>query len=134
MVVAIDTNVLLDILEQRDYPASVALTADWVTEAAELVVTKQSRSELSVEHPRGEEFASTLGEFRTLASSQEAWRAELSSLQDEPSVARVRAGDLRVIAQAAVGDAAILVSRDEDLLQHGERIEQLTGREPGRSR
>ena len=127
MVVAIDTNVLLDILEQRDYPASVALAADWVAEAAELVVTEQSHSELSVQHPRGEEFESALGEFRTLASSQEAWRAELSLLQDEPPVARVREGDLRVIAQAAVGDASYLVSRDEDLLQHGERIEQLTG-------
>ena len=126
-VVAIDTNILLDILEQRDFPASMALTADWVAEAAELVVTEQSHSELSVQHPRGEELESALGEFRTLAASQEAWRAELRSLQDEPSVARVRAGDLRVIAQAAVGDAAFLVSRDEDLLQHGERIEQLTG-------
>ena len=29
MVVAIDTNILLDILEQRDFPASLALTADW---------------------------------------------------------------------------------------------------------
>ena len=28
-VVALDTNVLLDILEQRDFPASLALTADW---------------------------------------------------------------------------------------------------------
>ena len=74
MVVAIDTNVLLDILEQRDYPASVALAADWVTEAAELVVTEQSHSELSVQHPRGEEFESALSEFRFLASSQEAWR------------------------------------------------------------
>ena len=53
MVVAIDTNVLLDILEQRDYPASVALTADWVTDAAELVVTEQSHSELSGSAPPG---------------------------------------------------------------------------------
>ena len=127
LVVAIDTNVLLDILEQRDYPASVALAADWVTEAAELVVTEQSHSELSDEHPRSEESDSALGEFRTLVSPQEAWSAKLRALQGEPSVARVTAGDLRVIAQAAVGDASYLVSRDEDLLQHGERIERLTG-------
>ena len=39
----------------------------------------------------------------------------------------MREGDLRVVAQAAAGDAAYLVSRDEDLLHHGERLEQLTG-------
>ena len=48
MVVAVDTNVLLDILEQRVFPASLALTADWVTEAAELAVTPQSRSDFAV--------------------------------------------------------------------------------------
>lgn len=127
MVVAIDTNVLLDILERREFPASLALAADWVAEAAELAVTAQSHAERSEQHPRSEEFESALGEFRTLEPSQAVWRAKLRSLQDEPSLARVRGGDLRVIAQAAAGDAAYLVSRDEDLLQQAKRIEQLAG-------
>lgn len=41
MVVAVDTNVLLDILEQRDFPASLALTADWVRGVAELASSAQ---------------------------------------------------------------------------------------------
>ena len=127
IVVAIDTNVLLDILEQRDFPASMALTADWVTEAAELVVTEQSRLELSDQHTRGERFGSMLAEFRTLAPSREAWHTTVRALEDASLAPRLRYGDLHVLAQAAAGDTAYLVSRDEDLLRHEERIEQLTG-------
>ena len=126
MVVAIDTNVLLDILEQRGFPASLALEADWVAEAAELVVTAQSHSELSDQYARGEEFETALGEFRTLEPSEVVWRARLQSLLGAPDVARVRGGDLRVVAQASAGGATYLVSRDEHLLQQAERIERLT--------
>lgn len=127
LLVAIDTNVLLDIFERRDVPASRALRADWVDEAAELAVTAQSRSELSDRDPKGEDFESTLGEFRELAPSKKAWHAELQSLQDDPAVARVEGNDLHVVAQASAGGAAYLVSRDADLLQQAERIEQLIG-------
>ena len=127
MLVAIDTNILLDILEQRDFPASLALTADWVAEAAELAVTEQSRSELSDRRARSESFASALGEYRTLAPAVEAWQVKLRALQDEHSIARLGDGDLRVIAQAAAADADYLVSRDYELLRRGESIEKLTG-------
>ena len=127
MVVAIDTNILLDILEQRDFPASLALTADWVAEAAELVATEQSRSELSDRRARSESFASALGEYHTLAPAVKAWQVKLRALQDEHSIARLGDGDLRVIAQAAAAGADYLVSRDQALLQRGEGIEKLTG-------
>ena len=127
LLVAIDTNILLDILEQRDFPASLALTADWVAEVAELAVTMQSRSELSDQRSRSEGIESSLGEFRTLEPSPEAWHAELESLQQAPSAARVEINDLRVVAQAATSDAAYLVTRDESLLKQGKHIEQLTG-------
>ena len=126
-VVAVDTNVMLDILEQRDFPASLALTADWVAEAAELVVTEKSRSELSEQRPRSTEFESSLGEFGALEPSPEVWRSTFQSLQDDPDVARVGESDLRVVAQASAGGAAYLVSRDGGLLQRSEAIEQLTG-------
>ena len=127
LVVAVDTNVLLDILEQRDFPASLALTADWVAEVAELAVTDESRSELSDQRPRSAEFESSLGEFGALELSPEAWRSMFQSLQDDPDVARVGESDLRVAAQASAGGAAYLVSRDDGLLQRSEAIEQLTG-------
>ncbi len=127
LLVAIDTNILLDILEQRDFLASLALTADWVAEVAELAVTMQSRSELSDQRSRSEGFESSLGEFRTLEPSPEAWHAELESLQQASSAARVETSDLRVVAQAATSDAAYLVTRDESLLKEGKHIEQLTG-------
>ena len=127
MVVAIDTNVLLDILDGRDFPASLALTADWVTEAAELTVTPQSRSELSDQHSANGAVTSAHGDFRTLAPSQQAWQMKLHALQGKHSTARLGDKDLRVIAQAAASEADYLVSRDEDLLRHGSQIEQLTG-------
>ncbi len=125
LVVAIDTNILLDIREERNHQASLALTADWVAEAAELVVTSQSLSELS--KPRSsEEFESKLSEFRELESSEAAWRTELQPLQDDPTIARVGEKDLRVVAQAAAGGAAYLITRDEHLLRQSERVEQMT--------
>lgn len=127
LVVAIDTNIMLDIFEWRDFSASRALMADWIAGSVELVVTAQSRSELSGQRPEVEEFESALGELRDLVSLPEACRTKLQLLQDDPAVARVGANDLLVVAQASAGDAAYLVSRDEDLLQQAERIEQLTG-------
>ena len=127
LLVAIDTNVLLDILEQRDFLASRALTADWVAEVAELAVTVQSHSELTDQYPRGEGFEPALGEFRPLEPSCEAWQAALGLLEADPSVAVLRGGDLRVVAQAVTGGAAYLVTRDESVLKHAEQIGQMTG-------
>lgn len=127
IVVAVDTNVLIDILEQRDFPASLALTADWVADSVELLVTAQSHAELSDRRPGGDEFESELHKFRTLEPSETAWRKTLRSLQDDRDVARVSEGDLHVVAQAAAGDAAYLVSRDEGLLRQAKHIERLTG-------
>lgn len=80
LLVAVDTNVLLDILEQRDFPASLALTADWVTDVAELAVTVQSHSELSDQRLRDERFESALSEFRALEPSDGAWQAALGQM------------------------------------------------------
>ena len=127
MVVAIDTNVLLDILEQRDSQSSLALAADWVAEAAELATTEQSRSELRDEHAGSDDFRSALEEFRTLAPSQDGWQMKLHALQGNHSTARLGEGDLRVVAQAAASDADLLLSRDEGLLRQRRQVEQLTG-------
>lgn len=127
LLVAIDTNILLDILERRAFPASLALAADWVTEVAELVVTAQSHSELSDQRPRSEGFKSALDEFRTLEPTGTTWPSELESLQQTLSGTHVKSGDLLVVAQAANSDAAYLVTRDASLLKQGKHIEQATG-------
>ena len=127
MVLAIDTNVLLDILVQRDYPSSLALAADWVAEVAELAVTDQSRSELSDQHAMSDDLRSDSREFQTLSPPREGWQMKLHALRGNRSTARLGDGDLHVIAQAAASDADLLVSRDEDLLRRGRQIEQLTG-------
>ena len=127
MVVAIDTNVLLDILEQRDFLSSLALAADWVAETVELAITEQSRSELRDPRARSDDFKSALQEFRTLAPSQGGWQVKLRALQGKCSTARLGDGDLRVVAQAAASDADYLLSRDEGLLRQGRQVEQLTG-------
>ena len=126
MVVALDTNIWLDIREQRDFPASLAMTADWVGEAAELAVTEQSLSELSNRRSGSESVASIQDEHRTLESSREAWQMTLRSLQEEPSTSRLEENDLRVVAQATAGQADYLVSRDEELIRHSENIKELT--------
>ena len=126
LVVAIDTNILLDICKERDYPASLALKANWVAEAAELVMTSQSHSELSEPRLNSEEFESRLSEFRELESPEAAWGTELQPLKDDPTIARVGKKDLRVVAQAAAGGAAYLITRDKQLLQQSERVEQMT--------
>ncbi len=127
MVVAIDTNVLLDILEQRDFPSSLALAADWVAETAELAMTEQSHSELQDEDIGSGDFRSTPEEFRTLTPSQDGWQMKLHALQGNHSTARLGEADLRVVAQAAASDADYLLSRDEGLLRQRRQIEQLTG-------
>ena len=127
MVAAVDTNVLLDILEQRDFPSSLALAADWVAETAELAMTEQSRSELRDQHAMDDDFGSELEEFRTLTPSRDGWQMKMHALQGNRSTARLGAGDLRVVAQAAASEADYLISRDEDLLRRGRQIEQLTG-------
>ncbi|MCY3968282.1 MAG: GNAT family N-acetyltransferase [bacterium] len=127
VLVIVGTSVLLDILEQRNFPASVGLTADWVTDVAELAVTPQSRSDLLDDDLGDEGLVSALSEFRMLEPSDAAWQVALSQLQAEPSVAALKSADLRGVAQAVAEGAIYFVSRDGDLLNQAEQIEQMTG-------
>ena len=126
-LVAVDTNVLLDILEEREFPASLALTADWVSEATELAITEQSQSELAQERHGSKKFKSELGKFRILRSAPESCNERMQALENEPSVASVNQADLRVVAQAVAAGATWLISRDEGLCNRAEAIRELTG-------
>lgn len=127
ILVAVDTNILLDILEERDFPASRALTADWVSESTELAITEQSRSELASELHHRKRFQTVLDEFKVLDPSAEAWKARLQSLQGDPAVASLNEADQRVVAQATDGGATWLISRDEGLCSRAEAVRELTG-------
>ncbi len=126
-LVAVDTKILLDILEERDFPASRALTADWVSESTELAITEQSRSELASERHRRKHFQTALDEFENLTPSVESWNGCFRSLQDDPSVSSLNEADQRVVAQAAAGGATWLISRDEGLCSRAEAVSELTG-------
>ncbi len=127
LLAAIDTNVLLDILEQRDFPASLALIADWVVDVAELAVTKQSQTELLEQRLSNERFESLMSEFRILAAADDACQAVIEQLQAEPSLAALESNVLQLVAQAATGEVEYLISRDEALGQQAEQITQITG-------
>ncbi len=127
LLVAIDTKVLLDILQQQDVPASLALIAGWVVDVAELAVTAQSRSELSEQRLSDERFESLMSEFRILAAADDACQAVVEQLQAEPSLVALGSNALQLVAQAAAGEVEYLISRDEALLQQAEQITQITG-------
>lgn len=123
IVVALDTNVVLDIAENRErFPESLALTAEWVADLAELVVTDQTRSEISDDRRVAPE-----SELRTLQPGREAWQEKLQILQEAFSGKGRLDNDLRNVAQSSASEAAYFVTRDEGLLQHEEEIESVTG-------
>lgn len=123
MVVALDTNVILDIAEERaSFPESLALTAEWVADLAELVVTDQTRSELSSDT----RWASD-SEFRTLQPGREVWQETLRVLQEALPQENGSSNDLRIIAQSAASEASYFVTRDKALLRHEDKIESVTG-------
>ena len=123
MVVALDTNVILDIAEERaGFPESLALTAEWVAELAELVVTDQTRSELLSDTRRAPD-----SEFRTLLPRRVVWKEKLRILQEALPEENGSSSDLRIIAQSAASEASYFVTRDEGLLRHEDEIERVTG-------
>lgn len=71
IVVALDTNIMIDILDQREYDESLALTADWIEEEAELVITNQMHRELFNNHLKSRKREKTLASYRTLNSHPE---------------------------------------------------------------
>lgn len=119
LVIALDTNIILDIVERRDFPESLALTADWVAEVAELVVVEQNHMELSDKQ--------TASDFRTLGPPLGATSEMLRTLQEAlPGLTSI-SSDLRLISQAAASDVSYFVSRDRDLLRYEDKIKGLTG-------
>lgn len=129
IVVALDTNILLDIVEQRDFPESLTLTAEWVTDAAELVLTPQSHTELLYAQPKDQDSGTVLKDFRVLKPPEQAWRETFHALQDSLPTpeSKDEDSDFRIVAQTAASEATHLLSRDTGLLKKETEISHLTG-------
>ena len=126
IVAALDTNVMIDILDQREYDESLALTADWVEEAAELVVTEQLHHELLDNYRQSRYYKTILAEYRKLDTRLEKEQAILARLKNGLNTTSGN-GDLQLVAEAVAGDASYLISRDDGLQQIADDIKRLTG-------
>ena len=134
MVAAIDTNVLLDILEQRDFPASLGAYGRLGSRSSR--TGRDGAEPLRTFEPAGQERGLRVNAGRVPhPENRPRRRGGRSSvpLENEPSTSRVGDGDRRVIAQAAASNADYLVTRDEALLLIGGSIREGDGRAPGRA-
>lgn len=129
VLVALDTNIVLDIELRRDHLPSRALAADWVGELAELAVVPQVLAELRGRAGLGG--ASRHRQFgietRELRPSKPETQRLLAELLRSMAVRPRGHADLQIIAEAKAGGAVYLVTRDDELLQAAADIEAAIG-------
>ena len=130
LTIALDGRLAREILQDSDSVDTRALTADWVAELAELAVTEVVAAAVAETEGREPSTREPHG-FRILKSdsvqSQELEEALRSSLESYGEGHRSRSSSLAVVAQAAVGGASHLLTRDEGLLGQTEGIEGIAG-------
>ena len=126
LVVAVDSAIFGEISGGDPVLESGALTADWVEEFAELVVTGDIASTWE-EDRRPERLAGHLLGYRVLESGSPEQAEQLNSAlggsPDSSSMYRL----LTTIDQASAGGATHFLTRDAGALDHSDTIEELTG-------
>ncbi|WP_420621405.1 GNAT family N-acetyltransferase [Candidatus Poriferisodalis sp.] len=129
LVAALDTNIILDLLEGRNRDASLGLAADWMHDHAQLVVTAQVSSELRSGKGNAATARPSTGrpEFSELRANDDAVNESYASLRTADELSTNQDDDLRIVAETAAGGATHLISRDEALLRSAETIQRLTG-------
>lgn len=128
MVVAIDSDVLRDIVEPRnEFESSRALLDDWVDEVAELLTVPNVETEINEAVRKGELRTGVAWRFRQLRPDPATADQMLSIINDTPISSAVRVGDRRNIAQAAAGGAEVFVTRDQALLGSSVALQDATG-------
>ena len=129
IVAVLDTNVVRDVREGRDERASHALTADWVEDHAEFVITAEVSRELLASKRIGSTDGTGVDEheFRQLDAAASAVSELYATLRGASNLSTNQDADLRIIAETAAGDATHLVTRDEALLRSTDEIESLVG-------
>ena len=120
IVVAVDIGVFHEIQSALNDSRTHALTADWVSDLAEITVTE------AVVAGEERDEATPYG-YRTLRPQPDKWQEILLNLEDEAIGIARDSTVLKVVAQAAAGGASHLVTRDKGLLAHGKTVGRLTG-------
>ena len=121
-VAALDHNVLQDLVTDRiQGEASRHLEDAWLTEVVELCITNEEWKEIDRCEDRAlrERMLRRASAFRTLPSSSEA-RVDVMRV----AVPSAGGSDHQQLAQAAAGQAAYFVTRDEALLNAEEKVEK----------
>ncbi len=127
-IAALDTNVVHDLTQERDEDASLALIADWVGDHAEFVITTTVIEELQRgAAPVRPAPKASLSEFRELDLNWAAVDSLHAALRDASGLSAQDDSDLRIVAEAAAGEATYFVSRDESLVRAADVIERVTG-------
>lgn len=124
-IAALDTNVVRDLEQGRDEDASLALIADWVGDHAEFVITATVIHEL--QPAAGTAPTGIRDELRRLDPNEAAIDELYAAMHDAPGLGTHHEADLRIVAEAAAGGVAYLVSRDESLVRSADAIERITG-------
>lgn len=129
LVAALDTNIVLDLLERRDRDASLGLIADWVLDHAQLVVTAKVASELRSGNGNAAMAPPRMGhpQFGELQAGEGAVEETFAKLRAADELSTNRESDLRIVAESTAGGATHLISRDGALLRSTETIQRLTG-------
>lgn len=128
---ALDHNVFLDLhIGPEKRPGgggSRYLLDDWIGEYVELCVTDENFREIDRHEVDAERSAEQLAarSYRNLSKPNDTW----AELVDEVGelVPRAGASDHRHVARAVAAGAKYLVSRDGDLLEGADRVEQALG-------
>lgn len=122
LVVAIDTSILSDLAMPDSRPGSAdstALTADWLDDEIELVITQAVSAEAhdTTDPARRHKIASKAASIRTLHANETDMRALYERILHEIAPAalakdRSLIADAKVLAQSIAGGADMLVTRD----------------------
>ncbi len=124
---ALDHNVFLDLhIDVRERPQaeeSRYLLEDWVAEHVELCVTDEIFHEI-YNHPNSQERSLEqrwANQHRKISKQGDGWEALIAEIAD--LAPKAGAADHRHVARAAVAGADYFISRDRDLLDAAEAIE-----------
>ena len=128
VVVAIDSDVLRDIVEPRsEFRSSLALVDDWVGDVAELLTVPNVETEVNQAVQVGQLRPGAAVRFRLLQPDSTTVETLQQTLAKAPISSAVRAGDRRNLVQAAAGGAEIFVTRDQALLGSSYAIREALG-------
>ena len=128
LLVALDSEIFRQIYEDEDIHDLRALTAAWVEEFAEVVITEDVAAGLSTTQGGGTMPTEVHG-YRVMRSDSESSLGLLRALQFEATQSPHKYSLLTTVSQASVAGATYLLTHDTETLRLSGTIERLTGLE-----